>query len=309
MKISFSNEAPKDPTRQLAKDAVSFHSYQSAMQAVLEMLGSRSSMLPVVCSVFTAPDVMSAILRSGAQPILLDVDEETAQINIPDLQDLLTSLHEAEKEAVILLNRPAGAPVDPSLVAATSDVVTVEDTHVFPDPLDDSLSQFAVWDLSTVEKGAIVRTPFDVQRKDLVMIRDGFLGHDSGLSNAAKKALQEMPSMSITRINAKKYRDALASSGKEGLVAFAHERHTPFFVFNVPNADRVIAHLYSYGIEAKKAFFPLHEHPQMASRWHLPPEYPVAERLSKRLLAVPTNHTVSDHIEEVVARVLEVSDE
>lgn len=292
--------------------AIAFNSYQNAIAAIMEILGSRTQAIPVVMSISTAPDTIAGVLRGGGNPLLLDIDPTTLQIN----PDMLSEVLDEIEAAVVVLSRPAGIPVDSRLIEMVKDLPTILDTKDIPTAPNTDYT-FSVYDFQAIiGSGALVIHMYKEQIRDLKMVRSGLLGLSADMNPVVAAHLADtyrkhwdgtthLAHSSRKKI-AEKYAELL---GERSFVQNVEPHlHWPYFMVKVENADRVIAHLHDNNITAMKPVVPLHLFSEMARRWTEPPEYPVAEELHQKLVALPTNCMLRDKEEFVVEKLLEVAD-
>ncbi len=153
------------------------NSMQNSIELVLSFLGCGKSLIPVVLPVTASLDTFAAVLRVGALPFVLDVDAD-GQIN----EDHLTSVFaEFEKGCIVLLTRPLGFPVRPSLTLACAGVPTVIVSDFLP-PAEVSsttmLGDFNIFDLSLLMagEGSVVYTPYLQSRNEIGALRKSLEG-------------------------------------------------------------------------------------------------------------------------------------
>jgi len=296
----------------LSPASVVFSTYQAAITATLEILGSRTHELPVILSVSASPDTIAAVLRSGACPLLLDINPATLQIDATLLREVLTEL----QAAVVVLDRPAGLPVDPELLEIVDDLPTIIDTRLLPNlgMADDCIGTFTVFDLGPViGTGAVVIHKYGEQLNELKIVRNGVLGLAAHLNDTlalmAYELLKTDPSLEKRKAMQKTVADTYASllSGKLSCLVDDNVEW-PYFVVSVKNADKVIAHLHSYDISVLRPIYPLHLLPNISRRWAEKPSYPNAESVGNTLVALPIHPGVVGKEAIIVEKLLEVSD-
>lgn len=280
--------------------AIAFNTYQNAVAAIMEVLGSRTNAVPVVLPITAPPDTVAGVLRGGGNPVLLDIDPQTLQINPDMLREVLDEI----KAAVVILNRPAGIGIDPRLVEMTKELPTVLDTKDIPATIDESFT-FSLYDFQAMAgSGALLIHKYKEQVAELKRIRSGLLGLQADLNpKLAKFILAECKSeASGTRqYTVREYSKLLGDR------AFVTEgSNWPYFIARVENADRAVAHLHSHGIEIMKPVVPLHLFSEMNRRWTEAPSYPVAEELHTKLIALPVHCGIV--VKDVVEKLLEVAD-
>lgn len=294
--------------------AVVFNSYQASITAILEVLGSRTHELPVILPITSSPDTISAVLRSGANPILLDINADSLQME----PALLTEVLETIKSAVIILDRPGGMPVDPALLAIAKTLPTIIDTRLPPHQgsTQDCVGTFTVFDFGPiVGSGSLVIHKFTHQVRELKMVRNGLLGLAASMNDAlcalAHKRLKSQPKLQDRKTAQAQavslYRNFL--EGKNHEIVFPECQERPYLMVVVENANKVVAHLHSLGLPVVKPVFPLHYLPIMQRRWQETPEYPVAESVFNRVVALPTHPGILGKEAEIIERLLEIDHE
>ena len=158
----------------LGDNTVVFNSVQNAVQACMEMLGTRTSTVSVMLPVTTPVDAMSGVMRGGAQPIILDLDEDTLQM---DHKQVLEVLQELKDGAVMLLSRSVDKGPTKELREATEEYPCIFLNDFTPHPQDNHWGDFNIYDLSPwIGCGAVIRTNLEEQLKDLKIVRGGVLG-------------------------------------------------------------------------------------------------------------------------------------
>jgi dTDP-4-amino-4,6-dideoxygalactose transaminase len=238
-------------------------SVQVALQACLELLGTRTEIIPVIMPVTSAPDTLSAVLRSGAHPLLLDVDEETLQMDAEQLNDSLRLVTEQDKVPVVLFNRPFGNPIRPELLEMIQDLPSIVDSRLVPRTdlgEDDLCCTFNIFDLTPLcGAGGFVIHGFSKQVKQIKQVATGVMGLGGALPELlAKKAVTEIKLDCIE----------------------------PLEWVKVPNARRAVATLAAEGIEAVVAVFPLYKLEEVKRRYSEEPEYPIAEKVENSYICV-----------------------
>lgn len=289
--------------------AVAFGTYQASISAILEVLGTRTHLIPVVMPITASPDTIAATLRAGGDPLLLDIRPQTLQMDPNELRTVLAEV----KAAAVILTRPAGQPVDPELLEVAGENPTILDSRLPPHSkiADDCVGTFNVFDLApVVGTGSIVIHKFDQQVRELKLVRNGLLGLSGNLNDAlaayALKRLKQDEGLDSRRgvqhTVAFEYMKLL----KEKYVfPFDESPEWPYFIVRVDNADKVIAHLHSE-VEIVKPVFPLHMLSDINRRWVEKPEYPVAEGLWRKLVALPTHIGVLGKEVQIIERLNEV---
>lgn len=293
----------------IAKDlCVSFNSVQSSIQACLELMGTRVAEIPVVMPVTAGPDVIAAVLRAGAHPILLDIDEEYLQMNPDDLKEVIDYISENEATPIVLLEKPVGVSLRASLITLIQDVPSISVYRGYPNPNmteADLQCAFNVFDLtSAVGGGSIVLHAFTEQVKHLKLVRSGVMGLSASLTNFRASKLKELykdfheDQKSYNRIKEK-----YENSGLE--VVLPSKWPLPIWV-KVENAKKAVAHLKDCGVESVVALFPLSDLDEVKNRFTEEPDYPVAEKLKNRFICVPTHPGVENRVDQIIEAIKEI---
>ncbi|NJL55764.1 hypothetical protein HC928_11650 [bacterium] len=158
---------------QLGKDTVVFSNVQTALCAVLEILGTRVHPIPVALPITAPPEVIAGVLRSGADPLLLDIHPDTLQIDPDVLKFVIDDLNQ---NLVIILTLPDGRDVDSSLLELAADIPSIVDARVLP-RRGESLGTFTLWTARPIlSDGAVVTHRYVEQLRELRMARSGLLG-------------------------------------------------------------------------------------------------------------------------------------
>lgn len=292
------------------KNAINFSTYQAGLQALLEAFGTRTNPIPVVLSILASPQTIAATLRAGGHPILLDVDVDL-QMDVDVLKGVLADL----PTAVVLLDSYEGQPASQALVEAAKSYPTVHVHHAIPCTAF-TAGSFAVFDLSPLGGGGLVYTTWADCLKDLRIIRDGLLGHDSRLKfeniDCYKNSLVSLAQEYTTRVlNSQSLHLKIIEqfSNQTQIKPVFNTQMTycvPYKMIYTPNAKRVVAHLDSYGIEVKEGCYPLHQVPELRNRWEQTPDYPNADKLGKSVVCLPCHSGVTDQFDLILEKVLEV---
>lgn len=264
-----------------AEFSCAFNGVQTAVQACLELLGTRTAPVPVLMPVTAPPDTLAGVLRAGAHPLLLDVDEETLQIDETQLKEAIAMLEEENNVPIVLLTRPLGKTVPDSLLELIQDQPSILDARVLPHPglsPDELTCTFNIFDLTPVcGAGAIVIHRFEKQVEQLKHVRSGPMGLSAHLSELdAEFALKELKALG----------DKVGES--------------PISWFKVPDADRFVMTLNAIDIESVKSVVPLFLLEEVKSRYQEPPEYPVAEKLFNRYICVSSKEEVVSEVREII---------
>ena len=264
-----------------AEFGCSFNSVQSATQACLELLGARSAPLPVIMSVTAPPDTLSGVLRAGGHPLLLDIDEDTLQIDEKALKETIAILEEENNIPLVLLTRPLGKPISDSMLEIIKEQPSILDARLLPHPdlsVDDLTCTFNIFDLTPVcGTGALVIHRFLKQIEQLKHVRSGPMGLGASLPELdAKFALKELKALG----------DRATKS--------------PISWFKVEDADEAVKLLNSNDIESAKAVVPLYILSEVKRRFQEEPEYPVAEKMSNKYICVSSDEDVVEEVKGIL---------
>lgn len=288
--------------------ATVFSSYHSGIVAILEILGSRTNDIPVILPVTSTPEVLGAVLRSGASPFLLDIEPDHFQLD----PNLLVEVLEELKTAVVILNRPAGIPVNPKLLEICSELPTIIDTKLPPslDIADDCVGSFTVFDFAPIiGSGSLVIHRYAQQVAELKAVRGGILGLSANMNDAlsalALRRLQSDPRLD----QYKQSRTAIINNYVKSFgdkLSYIKVPNPQFLVVQVPNADRSVAYLHGEGFTLTKPIFPLHLLSNVNKRWTQKPEYPVAEKLHNNYVALPIHAGILGKEEHITSKLIEI---
>jgi len=248
------------------------NSVHNAIQMCLEILGSRLTPYPVIMPITAPSSVISAVLRAGAQPVILDIDENTFQISKKDLADFLAGY----SECIVIHYCPNQDYVlDPELLELTKDNITIgliEDLP-FPKVLKSYKGKltFLVGDYLPVTQAAYIANVPEQQVKDLKTVRDNTLGLH------AEPTLLHQREVLGFHLNMDAYKDLTDLN-------LARTRE----VIRVKDAVRMCRKLNTESCVAIKTIDPLHHKPELKDRWPEGiPDYPVADRLANSYITVP----------------------
>lgn len=281
---------------------------QTAVQACLELLGTRTSIVPVILPITASPDTLAGVLRAGAHPMLLDIDEKTLQMDPAQLRDALQLMEEQEQVPIVLFNRPFGSPVSSDLMVQVDDLCTICDSRLIPHPdlvEEDLPAVFNIFDLTPIcGNGAAIVHVFHAQVKQLKAVRSASMGLDAALSETqAKNALANLKSFPL---DVSLYKKVVCSYLEQSPDSLLHSKWPAPLWIRVPNARRVVAHLASYDIEAVVGILPLHHLEEIKGRYQVDPEYPVADKLQNSFVCVPTHQAVQGREAEIIKYIKEV---
>jgi hypothetical protein len=266
-----------------AEFSCAFSSVQYAVQACLELLGARTAPVPVLMSVTAPPDTLAGVLRAGGHPLLIDIDEETLQIDEEFLKDAISLLEEDKNIPVVLLTRPLGTVISDSMLEIIADVPSILDARVLPHSYlspEELSCTFNIFDLTPVcGTGAVVIHRFEKQVEQLKQVRSGPMGLGAHLSELdAQFALNEL--------------QALGERAGDSPVTWV----------KVPDAEKAVLTLNAADIESVKSVVPLYLLEEVKRRYKEVPEYPVAEKLFNKYICVSSE----DDIVEEARGILDV---
>lgn len=278
-----------------------FNTVQSAVQATLELLGTRVDPIPVVMPVTSAPDTMSAVLRAGAHPILLDINENDFQMDAGQLAEVLEYFQEQDRVPIGLLNRPFGRVVRPDLLELVNDIPSILDARMVPHPdlgEDDVPCAFNIFSLDPIcGQGGVVIHGFKHQVVTLKHIRSGSMGLNAHLPEAqAKHALAVLKDFST---ELKLYEEVCARYSEELDVVGTGSWPGPVWV-RVKNVKNTQMNLLDVGVRTAVAPYALYELDEIRRRYAETPEYPVAAKVQGSCIALPAHHHVADRVDEII---------
>lgn len=256
-------------------------SVQIAVQSCLELLGTRVDVIPVIMPVTSAPDTLSAVLRAGGHPLLLDIEDEYLQMDLEQLRDALEMLEEQNRVPVILFNQPFRMPVRKELLELVLDYPSIVDSRIVPHEQlsgPDIPCTFNVFDLSIVcGAGGLIIHKFPEQVDQLKMVRSGPMGLDGALPEMlAEEAADAQSYWQTTR--------EYYWGEVEKFIGTEHQVMGPstepgVVWLRVDNARRTAVTLKSYGVEAVLGLAPLYNIEEVKRRYREEPEYPVTKAL------------------------------
>lgn len=294
---------------------VSTCSYQVSLKLCLELLGTRSKDVPVVMAITSPPATISAVLRSGAQPVLIDVDEGTLQV-CPEV--LAEVLEELKGHAVVLLHRPGGAFISEDMHHQLEKVPTIVSAGFLCGPQevnDHLLGSFNIFDGRTeVGAGSLLFHDYPKQISELRVLRSGLLGYEGDLALPLHEDMRRYVTEQLTAVRevrqevARGYEQAAKSLGREDLLGLPNSDLVAHYLLRVSDSQKTVAHLSSFGVQSKLGVFPLHYVDVLRKRWQEEPSYPVAEALSDSVIALPVHSGVLGSELTIIEKVLEVCD-
>lgn len=291
--------------------AIVVNTKQTAIQLCLEMMGTRTHMIPVVLPVTASLETFTGVLWSGAMPIILDVDTSTLQVKLDDLQELLSD----GEGAVVVLDRPGGYPVPPPVLDAVQDVPTIAVVRCPPHECLDQLhldATFTIFDLNEViGTGAVIFHKFQLQQWLLRGLRGGPLGHKAWLTEElCQKALDRLHGLQYRELTYYAVHEAFAwelnARGSNVILWDAADLIGPIYL-HVPDAQKMVQHLNAHNIPCRQTFYPLHSIPEVGKR--LPnkdkADYSGAEMLHQHTILIPSHEGILDQVPFIVEKMME----
>lgn len=286
------------------------NSKQMAVQLCLELMGSRSNLVPVVMPVTSSIEVFTGAVYAGALPIVLDVDTSTLQVKLDDLQEL----QEDHESVVVVLDRAGAYPTPRHVVEAVLDLPTIAVVRHPPHDQTDQLhleATFTVYDLSEViGTGAVIFHSNTALLDLLKALRGGPLGHRAQLSEdscllANHRFREELD------LRERMYHSVHAAfdwelnqSGRDDILLWeAADLPGPLY-FHVPDAARMVEYLRIHDIPCRRAFYPLHKVPEVARRLprHEEADYTGAELLFKHTIMLPSHAGIEMMVPAIVEK-------
>lgn len=291
--------------------SLNFASYQLALQAVLELLGTHTTATPVVMSVLSSTETLAAVMNAGGSPIALDVDSSTMRIDPAQMKSVLEDLKGLP--VIVVLEDLFGEPPPMELVDAVGSAAFVYASKA-PPSFSKVISDFEVYDLvHLVGPAAIVRTKHYKQVQELRLIRSGDMGLSANLNDIISDRLISVFSnyVDIVRkngvLNETMHKQLIKINLKPALNNKQYLGYKTGCPILVNNPKKVAAHLQSYEIETHIPFVPIHHHPRIAERWADTPVYPEADILAESVLCLPIHSLIEGHEETIVSKVQEVA--
>jgi len=283
-------------------------SAQRAVQICLELLNSGVKGFPVVMPVTAPPAVVGGVLRSGAVPLLLDIDPYTLDMDVSLFKEAVKEFGDG---MVTLFCEIPGQPVDPNLQACLhAHSVTLLYSSTYPrDEVGAAPHTFMIKDLKKlVDKGAVIFHDYEEQLSLLYSARDGVLGHDAKLTLGQEKELaKKLGQDRMVFGTGKKEFDQLLHAFKGTVVAtlWDHSLYHEEFAIVVPDADRAVTKLSANYFMSRKLINPLHVEPMVAARYQEKASYPNAESLTNRIISIPVLDYAQETLDNLVKLLLE----
>lgn len=284
---------------------VTVNTYQLALQIVLEALGSRTLDLVACMSVTSSPEALAAVLRAGAQPLLLDINTSTLQMDLESLKEIVPKL----ENVVVITSYPTDQGIRDFLVE--NEIIEICDTRMVPN-VSESMKPKAhieIWDLAPyILTGAVIFTDFPDLKEALIEIRSGILGHGAHLTTSqlwslsSFSAITSWPKLCNIYREYKLFGDVVNTDQRFKVILSGRY---PLAI--VKDATKTIKDLSAKGIEAKLGCYPLFAFPDILARWADSPDYPGAYEMQNKVVALPIGLEHEDHhtIEQQVMDILD----
>jgi len=278
----------------LGDRALTFSSCQTAIMSCLEVLGSRLAPITVIMPVTAPVDALMGVIKAGGNPILLDINQVSLQMDVNQLTEILQDLDEYEKDqevkrsVVVYLNRPGGMSLDTCLVDCLQDYITVVDTRL-PPCESYATGTFSIYDLSVLSgQGAVVFHNTDQVFEDLKVVREeNHFELPEVLSALVYKRLPELKNTVPTD------REYVENIKKYDIIGFSSISNSPFFWVYVKNAKNILEKMKEKGVDVRLGLVPLYKYVNVKKRLNKDPAYPVAERLHNHILVLPNNQKIN----------------
>lgn len=300
----------------LGDDAIVADSYQTCVQMVCEVLGSRQYAIPVILPVTASAQTLAGVYWAGATPVILDVDE-TLHVKQDALQEALDGLG----GAVVVIERVGCYDVPPALLEAAKGVPTIVCTRWPPHgrATEDELNlcgSFNVFDMTEVAgSGGVIYHKYDKQKQQLYTLRDSVLGHNAGMSDelaydAYKKLNASSQARKYTyRRIVRSFTEELQKYEQTAIIPWSPAKLAGPLFFTVPDVLYMQAHLKHNGYPSRPAVLPLHRINAVAQKFPDSDKirYPNADKLFNRIIALPTHAGVEPYVKTITEKMIEAT--
>jgi len=295
--------------RYFGKKSVVVDSAQRAIQISLELLNSGVKGFPVVMPVTAPPAVVGGVLRSGAVPLLLDIDKSTFNMDPSLFKEAINELGDG---MVTLFCEIGGQPIPKELLDILkpySVTILYSPTH----PRNEAQAYpytFMIKDLNKmIDKGAVIYHDYEEQLSMIYAARDGVLGHDAKLSKAQEQNLERLlDNDRVYLVDSRKadfQRISKAFKGTGVGVLWESSLYNEEFGIVVPDAQKAVAKLKEHKFMAQTLINPLHKEPMVAARYREKASYPNAEAVMNRVITVPVLDFRSTSLKLLIKLILE----
>lgn len=318
--------------------AIAVNSGTSALDIAVESLNLTSGDEVIIPS-FTIVSCLNAVLRSGATPVFVDVDEATWNVTAQSVESMISG-----RTRLIIVPHIYGLPAeieDIERIAAERGIYVIEDAaeglglDIAGRPAGNfgnlSTLSFYANKVITTGEGGMVLTDDPALAKSLRELRNlGFnserrfvhelLGWNyrmpavaAGLGLSQVQRLDQ--NVSLQRSRGIHYQELLSSFHKIQLPPDSHRgSQNIYWVFGFVlspetrmTAREFMAELDRRGIGSRPFFFPLHKQPALENYgWEGQPTLPISEKLGDQGLYIPSLGTSAPDREYVATCVAEI---
>jgi dTDP-4-amino-4,6-dideoxygalactose transaminase len=299
----------------------------------------------VVCSVNAYPNVPEVVRHFDAEPIFIDIDPDTYNINLDDLENYLED-HKSKKLKAVIISHIAGICVDLDRVynmAKIYDVKIVEDVSdavgamyhgkkIGSTGADITCFDFSPHLKKNISNGGMLVTDDDdiIKRARLVsnhaikrdenaleyiydVVEIGYDYSMSQLDAAYIRAQLKLQDENISRQKeiAKMYDNALDNIEHIELSKLSNEEH-PYFAYIIKidkNRDSFALELKKEGVACGLHYIPLHLLNYYKSKYALKiNSFPVALTSFQSVLSLPIYPSMSDkEVQEVIQKIKKIA--
>jgi perosamine synthetase len=328
-----------------SNQAVSMNSATAALHLALKVVGlKRDDEVIVPTNTFVA--TAEVVTYFDAIPILCDIEEDTHNIDISKIEELITP-----KTKVIIPVHFAGQPCDMDEIYTITkkyNLKVIEDAaHAIPSSYKAQMigslkgtditcfSFYATKTLSTGE-GGMATTEDENYAKSMKINRLHGISKDAWdrytikgawhydiVDNGAKYnttdinasiGLVQLKKQNLLRDKreniAKKYNEAFKDNSKIILPFVKEDRKSSWhlYVIKIENRDDIIEELKKEGVGCSVHFIPIHKHTYYKNRYNYKDEnYPIANKVFEKSLSLPIYPDMSDEeVDYVIQKVQEI---
>jgi len=328
-----------------AREAVSMNSATAALHLALKATGlQRGDEVIVPTNTFVA--TAEVVTYFDAVPVLCDIEEETFNIDVSRIEDLIT-----EKTKAIIPVHFAGQPCDMDeiyAIAGRHDLKVIEDAaHALPSEYKGQMigslagtavtcfSFYATKTLSTGEGGmattdhpefarimkvnrlhGISRDAWDrytTKGAWFYEVIDNGNKYNTTDMNAALGLVQLRKQVMLREKRAgiaQRYHEAFSDNPRIIVPQVKADRITSWhlYVIRIPERDRVIEQLKEEGIGSSVHFIPIHKHPFYREKYgYRNEDYPIANKVFDQSLSLPIYPDMrEDEVDYVIEKVREI---
>lgn len=292
----------------LGKSCTVFSSQQRALETCLEALGGSLYTTPVVLSVNSPTWVVSAVIRSGCLPILLDTSNTGLSYNLKDLEDIIND----QEELIILFYDHYSIGPDQEYLDLVKDKVSILLSPSFTTLDKEYIKKFTftVCDMQTsiTPPGGILYSPHQDTKSTILKIRDGVLGiGDYYPDDLASKFIGNYKlyiSLCNNLVNtARELEVTLFNLGIDSFLGHfgtSCPTNTEWLPIYSSFAQKLLVDWQDLGIVCKLDLRPLHTFPEIGQRYQQPPSYPIAERLYNKILSIKVSQNSINKLKETL---------